>query len=365
MNAKTAVITRDAPAFDFYPERWLVGVAMLSDAEQIAYLRLLCHQWMLGDEGLPGEVAALKRLAGKGVTPALMAKFPAHADGRRRNGRLEIIRQEQRARIVSRRLGAALTHARRYGVAALGAEERALLEQAGRVVNGVLVASGGDAEATTASEMKARRRPPPCLATPRALGQEDGGGLAEGGGAVLPGGAEVDATAAGGACSDGGGAWMSEDGGEDVVSAAAAGLASNIASMGAGRAARGVASSLPPPTTHRPPPTHGGTNTAGGCQGRGAAPAREGAVSTPGVEAVRQWAAAVMAPPDCAEAFWNDHEARGWSDKTGQPIVNFRAAFNGFATRWKSVQAERAARVRGVLAGGGRNDSANRPGRYG
>ena len=92
---------KDAPAFDFYPERWLVGVAPLSDAEQLAYLRLLCHQWML--QGLPPELPALRRLGGRGVTPALLEKFPAGADGRRRNPRLETVRQEQRSRIARSR----------------------------------------------------------------------------------------------------------------------------------------------------------------------------------------------------------------------------------------------------------------------
>jgi hypothetical protein len=98
-NTPTTPMTRDAPAFDFYPERWLVGVAGMSDAEQLSYLRLLCHQWLLGDAGLPADAPALKRLAGKGVTEAVLAKVPLHADGRRRNARLEIIRGEQRERI--------------------------------------------------------------------------------------------------------------------------------------------------------------------------------------------------------------------------------------------------------------------------
>ncbi|WP_395741156.1 hypothetical protein [Prosthecobacter sp.] len=93
---------RDAPAFDFYPERWLVGVAGMSDAEQLSYLRLLCHQWLLGDAGLPPDAPALKRLAGKGVTPAVLAKLPQNADGRRRNARLEIVRKEQRERIAKK-----------------------------------------------------------------------------------------------------------------------------------------------------------------------------------------------------------------------------------------------------------------------
>lgn len=106
---------KDAPAFDFYPERWLVGVAGMSDAEQLAYLRLLCHQWLLGDAGLPADLAALKRLAGRGVTHAVLAKLPEGPDGRRRNVRLETVRQEQRARIAKRREGALKTNAKRWG----------------------------------------------------------------------------------------------------------------------------------------------------------------------------------------------------------------------------------------------------------
>lgn len=93
-------MSKDAPAFDFYPERWLSGVAMFSDAEQLAFLRLLCHQWLEG--GLPDNAATLKRLGGKGTTTALLAKFPQGEDGQRRNARLETIRSEQRARIAKK-----------------------------------------------------------------------------------------------------------------------------------------------------------------------------------------------------------------------------------------------------------------------
>jgi len=92
---------KDAPAFDFYPERWLAGVAEFSDAEQLSYLRLLCFQWLR--QGLPAEIEKLRRLAGKGVTEALLAKFPVEADGLRRNPRLETVRAEQRARIEKKK----------------------------------------------------------------------------------------------------------------------------------------------------------------------------------------------------------------------------------------------------------------------
>jgi hypothetical protein len=84
---------RDAPAFDFYPERWLMGTAHMSDGEQITYLRLLCHQWMM--QGLPDDAGTLKRLGGR-----VLEKFPVQKDGRRRNKRLEILRNEQRERIA-------------------------------------------------------------------------------------------------------------------------------------------------------------------------------------------------------------------------------------------------------------------------
>jgi len=103
---------KDAPAFDFYPERWLVGTASMSDIEQIVYLRLLCHQWIM--DGLPAPMTSLRRLAGRAVTPSVLEKFPLGQDGKRRNARLETIRFEQRKRIAKRREGAALTNAKRH-----------------------------------------------------------------------------------------------------------------------------------------------------------------------------------------------------------------------------------------------------------
>ena len=105
---------KDAPAFDFFPERWLAGVATFSDAEQISFLRLLCHQWLKSDDGLPDDGTILKRLAGKGVTSSVLAKFPVSSDGARRNARLEDIRIQQRQRIAKRREGAAKTNEKRW-----------------------------------------------------------------------------------------------------------------------------------------------------------------------------------------------------------------------------------------------------------
>jgi hypothetical protein len=103
---------KDAPAFDFYPERWLAGVAEMDNLDQLAYLRLLCHLWLR--DGLPESVDVLSRLAGIQVSPDVLVKFPLCNDGKRRNARLEEIRAEQRARIATRRQGAMKTNMKRW-----------------------------------------------------------------------------------------------------------------------------------------------------------------------------------------------------------------------------------------------------------
>lgn len=221
---------RDAPAFDFYPERWLVGTAAMTDAEQISYLRLLCHQWMSGDEGLPTDAPTLKRLAGKGCSTTVLAKFPVGSDGKRRNQRLEIIRSDQRERIAKK------SEQRRAAVNKRWEQER-----------------------------------------------------------------------------------LRQHNGDDTV----------------------VLRSYPPrntgaiPTTHHPPPTTVSEEEQVGASGKSAS------VSAPSLLTVNQWASVAMVPPECAEIWWNDHEARGWSDKSGNLISNYRASFQSFATRWKANDHER------------------------
>lgn len=150
------VVHKDAPAFDFYPERWLAGVAEFSDAEQISYLRLLCFQWL--NQGLPEDMKKLRKMAGRGVTPALLTKFPVNDDGQRRNPRLELVRAAQRDRIAVKRLGGALTNARRYGIASLSEEDRALLamSEKGRQLLASEVASD-----TLAGSVAPRHHSPP------------------------------------------------------------------------------------------------------------------------------------------------------------------------------------------------------------
>lgn len=108
---------RDAPAFDFYCERWTHGTRHLTKVERCDYLDLLLYQWT--SDGLPADVDMLARLVGyrKGsqISPLVLEKFPVAADGKRRNARLEEERTKQRDRIRRKRQGAAKTNVKRWG----------------------------------------------------------------------------------------------------------------------------------------------------------------------------------------------------------------------------------------------------------
>lgn len=104
---------KDAPAFDFYPERFWFAVEGWTEAEIVRYWRLLGQQWMR--DGLPVAEDELAGLARGKVTPRLLSKFPVAEDGLRRNRFLEQLRVEQRERIAKRRAGAGKTNAKRWG----------------------------------------------------------------------------------------------------------------------------------------------------------------------------------------------------------------------------------------------------------
>jgi len=84
-----------SPAFQFYPQDFLVGSAMLSAEEAGAYIRLLCYSWT--HDGLPDDDAQLQRLAGchGNAIASIRHKFGRCDDGRLRNERLESIRNKQ------------------------------------------------------------------------------------------------------------------------------------------------------------------------------------------------------------------------------------------------------------------------------
>src|SRR5215213_1980671 len=97
-------MSRDAPAFDFYPERWSQGTRHMSKVERCDYLDLLSFQW--SNEGIPGDLDAVARILGyrraSQIPASVLEKFPAGVDGKRRNERLEVIRTDQRERIRKR-----------------------------------------------------------------------------------------------------------------------------------------------------------------------------------------------------------------------------------------------------------------------
>ena len=89
---------KSAPWFDFYPERFIAGTAIMELAERGAYITLLCHQWLAGS--LPEDPRILARLVGGEVALAVLEKFPVCDDGKRRNAKLESVRAEQMARML-------------------------------------------------------------------------------------------------------------------------------------------------------------------------------------------------------------------------------------------------------------------------
>ncbi len=92
---------KDAPAFDFYPERWSQGTRHMTKVERCDYLDLLSFQWT--EQGIPGDLDIVAKIIGykKGaqISPLVLEKFPLCEDGKRRNARLEKIRADQRERI--------------------------------------------------------------------------------------------------------------------------------------------------------------------------------------------------------------------------------------------------------------------------
>lgn len=85
----------NTPAFQFYPQDFLVGTAMLSAEETGAYIRLLCYQWT--NDGLPNDKVVLARIAGcdGNAIASIWDKFGICQDGKLRNDRLESIRVKQ------------------------------------------------------------------------------------------------------------------------------------------------------------------------------------------------------------------------------------------------------------------------------
>lgn len=95
------------PAFQFYVDDFIGGVADMTQAEVGAYILLLCNQWNRGEIPPDAERAAL--VAKGPVTPHVLAKFPGG-----KNARMEFERANQAAwREKQRAAGIASGRARR------------------------------------------------------------------------------------------------------------------------------------------------------------------------------------------------------------------------------------------------------------
>jgi hypothetical protein len=134
-------IMKDAPAFDFFPERWTHGTQGMTKVEKCDYLTLLLLQWTQDgiDNDLPMIATALGYLNGKGegqpskIPARVLTKFPASSDGKLRNDFLEEVRLAQRERIKTRRIGAAISNLKRHGIESLSPHDADLLRAAGKL----------------------------------------------------------------------------------------------------------------------------------------------------------------------------------------------------------------------------------------
>lgn len=87
-----------APAFQFYPQDFLVGTADMTAEEVGGYMRLLCYQWEKGS--IPANDKKIAQLCGchdSATISAIKKKFIPGEEGTLINYRLEIIRAEQAA----------------------------------------------------------------------------------------------------------------------------------------------------------------------------------------------------------------------------------------------------------------------------
>jgi uncharacterized protein YdaU (DUF1376 family) len=89
------------PAFQFYADDFLAGVADMTQAEVGAYILLLCHQWNRGSA--PVEPERQQLLAKGSVSAHVLSKFRLQEDGTIKNERMEREREKQAAHRAKQR----------------------------------------------------------------------------------------------------------------------------------------------------------------------------------------------------------------------------------------------------------------------
>ncbi|HSJ03571.1 MAG: hypothetical protein ACAI34_23010 [Verrucomicrobium sp.] len=322
---------KHAPAFDFYPERWLAGVALMSDQDQLTYLRLLCHAWLR--DGLPADEAALKRLAGRKVSPEVLAKFPIGVKGQRRNPRQEIIRQEQLVRLANSAHAsavkawkrwnpgkelpphlltvAAYVKSREVGVTATEAECDAPQHAAADA------AAHAPADAVAHAAALPTHMPGQCppLTTHRPpLSQIQSSSSSNAGAGACEAGVEVKAEV------------QLEDKHETAT--------------GGGE--------VPSPPAPSPDPDVSPSAPGSGISGSPFA----------GVDEITAYGAVIGASPECCESFWQKCEGQGWRTDRNVPIHDWKPLLARYRKRWDELQFQE--KQLAARCGGGSTGMAGR-----
>ena len=87
---------KHSPAFQFYPQDFLVGCADMSAEEVGGYIRLLCYQWAKGS--VPNDNKKLMQMSGVFSIPELdciKQKFKLNKEGNLVNLKMEYVRSTQ------------------------------------------------------------------------------------------------------------------------------------------------------------------------------------------------------------------------------------------------------------------------------
>lgn len=85
----------NSPAFQFYPQDFLVGCAEFTPEQTGIYIRLLCYQWAKGS--IPDDLGLLARITGgKRISiQKVLEKFTKNSQGSYTNSRLDREREKQ------------------------------------------------------------------------------------------------------------------------------------------------------------------------------------------------------------------------------------------------------------------------------
>jgi len=99
-------MTRKSPAFSFYPDSWVGGTSLMTDAQRGVYIQLLAMNWLHGSLSFCHALAITFARDEAMVLGILRSKFVQDENGNWYNERLEEERKKQQARSESGQKGA-------------------------------------------------------------------------------------------------------------------------------------------------------------------------------------------------------------------------------------------------------------------